>query len=173
MDLAFLDANVLFCAAYRSDAGLRRLWKLPRASLITSAYVAEEARRNLSNPGQRRELEELLGSVEVVPSAAPEDHPLFSSMELADKDRPVLLAAIGIGATHLLTGDFGHLGPYYGKRIEGVLVLSPGGYLSSRTEYDASKVMAFWSVRLGGCSPCLLQRPPKTLTLSQDASISV
>ena len=55
-------------------------------------------------------------------------------MELADKDRPVLLAAIGVGATHLLTGDFRYLGPYYGTRVEGVLVLPLGEYLSSRTE---------------------------------------
>jgi hypothetical protein len=133
VDLVFLDANVLFSAAYRSDAGLRRLWRLPRARLITSAYVAEEARRNLNDPGQRRELEELLGSVEVVPTTAPTDHPLFSTLQLADKDRPVLLAAIGVGATHLLTGDFRHFGPYYRQRIEGVLVMAPGEYLSSRT----------------------------------------
>ena len=130
-----MDANVLFSAAYRRDAGLRRLWTLPGARLITSVYAAEEARRNLSNPGQRSDLEELLGSVEVVPTAAPTVHPLFSSvMQLPDKDRPILLAAIGIGATHLLTGDFRHFGPYYGKRIEGVLILSPGDYLSLRTE---------------------------------------
>ncbi len=132
--LIFLDANVLFSAAYRPDAGLRRLWRLPGARLITSVYAAEEARRNLSNSEQRRELEELLGSVEVVPTATSTDHPLFSTIELPDKDRPVLLAAIGAGATHLLTGDFRHFGPHYGKRIEGVLVLPPGEYLSSRTE---------------------------------------
>jgi hypothetical protein len=34
----------------------------------------------------------------------------------------------------MLTGDFWHFGPYYGKRIEGVLILSPGDYLSLRTE---------------------------------------
>ena len=132
-----MDANVLFCAAYRPDAGLRRFWGLPRARLVTSAYVAEEARRNLSDPGQRRELEELLGSVEVVPTAAPTDHPLFLTMELADKDRPVLLAAIdvraGVRATHLLTGDFRHFGAYYGRRIGGILVLGPREYLASRT----------------------------------------
>ncbi len=133
MDLVFLDANVLFSAAYRPDAGLRRIWRLPRARLITSAYAAEEARRNLSKPGQRRELEELLGSVEVVLTAAPTDHPLFSTLRLPDKDRPVLLAAIDVGATHLLTGDFRHFGPYYGTRIEGVLILPPGEYLSLRT----------------------------------------
>jgi hypothetical protein len=132
--LIFLDANVLFSAAYRTDAGLRRLWKLPGARLITSIYAAEEARRNLSHPGQWRDLEELLGSVEIVPTAAPTDHPLFSDLELPDKDRPILLAAVSAGATHLLTGDFRHFGPYYGKRIEGVLVLPPGEYLSSRTE---------------------------------------
>jgi hypothetical protein len=132
--LIFLDANVLFSTAYRPDAGLRRLWRLPRARLITSVYAAEEARRNLSNPEQRTELEELLGSVEVVLTAAPTDHPLFSTLKLPDKDRPVLLAAIVAGATHLLTGDFRHFGPCYGMRIEGVLVVPPGEYLSSKTE---------------------------------------
>jgi uncharacterized protein len=133
VDLVFLDANVLFSGSYRSDAGLRRLWRLPTARLVTSAYAAEEARRNLSNSGQRRELEELLGSVEVVLAAVPTDRPLFSTMELADKDRPVLLAAIGVGATHLLTGDFRHFGAFYGRRIEGILVLPPREYLASRT----------------------------------------
>jgi uncharacterized protein len=135
VDSIFLDANVLFSAAYRSDAGLRKLWRLPGVRMVTSAYAVEEARRNLSNPGQRRELDELLRSVEVVLTAAPIDHPLFSSVvELPDKDRPVLLAAIGVGATHLLTGDFRHFGPLYGERVEGVLILPPGDYLSLKTE---------------------------------------
>ena len=133
MDLLFLDANVLFSAAYRSDAGLRRLWRLPGVRMITSVYAAEEARRNLKHFRQRKDLEELLGSVEVVTTAAPTDHPLFSTLELPDKDRPILLAAIDAGATHLLTGDFQHFGPYYGERIEGVLMQPPGAYLSSRT----------------------------------------
>jgi uncharacterized protein len=132
--LIFLDANVLFSAAYRTDAGLRRLWRLPAARLITSVYAAEEARRNLSHPNQRRELKELLGSVKVVTTAAPTDHSLFSALKLPDKDWPILLAAIDAGATHLLTGDFRHFGPYYGKRIEGVLIQPPGAYLSSRSE---------------------------------------
>ena len=107
--LIFLDANVLFSAAYRRDAGLRRLWTLPDARLITSVYAVEEARRNLSNPGQQSDLEELLGSVEIVPTTAPTDHPLLSALELPAKDRPTVLAAIGVGATHLLSGDFGTL----------------------------------------------------------------
>ena len=103
--------------------------------IVSSAYAIEEARRTLSQPPQHRELDELLGCVEVVPTAAPTDHLLFSSVvELANKDRPVLLAAIGVGATHLLTGDFWHyMGPYRGKRIQRVLILSPRDYLSLRT----------------------------------------
>ncbi len=87
----------------------------------------------MSNPGQQNDLEELLGSVEIVPTTAPTDHPLLSALELPAKDRPILLAAISVGATHLLTGDFRHFGPYYGERIEGILILPPGSYLSSRT----------------------------------------
>ena len=133
MDLIFLDANVLFSAAYRPDAGLRRLWSLPRVRKITSVYAAEEARRNLSRPKQREDLEKLMGSVEIIATTASTDHPLFSTIELADKDQPILLAAIGAGATHLLTGDFQHFGRYYGERIEGVLILPPGDYLASRS----------------------------------------
>src|SRR5215217_6019967 len=88
--------------------------------------------QNLSNPDQQSDLEELLGSVEIAPTT-PTDHPLLSALELPAKDRPTVLAAIGVGATHLLTGDFRHFGPHYGKRIEGVLILSPGEYLSMRT----------------------------------------
>lgn len=132
MDLVFLDANILFSAAYRSDAGLKRLWKLPGARLITSAYAAEEARRNLGFPEQRKDLEGLLASVEVVTTALPAEHLLYSTVKLPEKDQPILLAAIGAGTTHLLTGDFRHFGPYYGERIQGVLILSPGDYLSLR-----------------------------------------
>jgi hypothetical protein len=118
VDLVFLAANILFSAAYPFDAGLKRLWKVPGARLITSAYAIEETYRNLDYPKQRKDLEDLLGSVEVVPTAASTDHPLFSNaVKLPDKDRPILLAAIGGGATHLLTGDFQHFGPYYGERI--------------------------------------------------------
>ncbi len=132
MDLVFLDANILFSAAYRSDAGLKRLWKLPGARLITSAYAAEEARRNLGYPERREDLEGLLDSVEVVTTALLAEQLLYSTVKLPEKDQLILLAAIGAGATHLLTGDFRHFGPYYGERIQGVLILPPADYLSLR-----------------------------------------
>jgi hypothetical protein len=53
-------------------------------------------------------------------------------VELAEKDAPILLAAIGARATHLLTGDVRDFGRYFGKRLGGVLVLTPGEYLRRR-----------------------------------------
>jgi len=132
VDLVFLDANILFSAAYRSDAGLQRLWKLPGARLITSAYAVEEARRNMGYPEQREDLEGLLACVEVDTTTLHAERLLYSTVKLPEKDQPILLAAISAGATHLLTGDFRHFGPYYEERIEGVLILPPGDYLSLR-----------------------------------------
>ncbi len=74
MPRAFLDANALFSAAYREASGLMRLWKLPNAELVTSAYAAEEARRNLPAADQRARLEDLLAQTRIVTES---DAPLF------------------------------------------------------------------------------------------------
>lgn len=130
MDRLFLDANVLFSAAYRPDAGLLRLWKL-RAELVTSAYALEEARVNLSEVEQRARLVELSKSMTVV--AGITDRELPRGVKLKSKDKPILLAAIEAKATHLVTGDVRDFGPYFGKTIEGVLVLPPADYVRSRS----------------------------------------
>ncbi len=127
MVVAFLDANVLFSAAYRSDAGLLRLWDLPGVELITSDYAVLEARRNLAATEQRERLESLISGVRLV-SAIPE-LALPESVELPEKDQPILLAAIAAEATHLLTGDFTHFGELYGSSVGGVLVLPPSEFL--------------------------------------------
>ena len=67
MDRVFLDANVLFSAAYHSDAGLVVLWRRGGTALLTSAYAVDEARRNLSGEDQRRRLEALVRACEIVP----------------------------------------------------------------------------------------------------------
>jgi hypothetical protein len=36
VDRLFLDANVLFSAAYRETAGIQRLWTRPGVRLLTS-----------------------------------------------------------------------------------------------------------------------------------------
>ena len=41
--LIYFKANVPFSAAFHSDAGRIRLWKLPGTELIISVYATEEA----------------------------------------------------------------------------------------------------------------------------------
>jgi predicted nucleic acid-binding protein len=131
VDRVFLDANILFSAAYRPDAGLRQLWSVPDVELVTSAYAVEEARRNLDRPEQRVALEGLLQSVQVLP-ATPGDPSLTVPIDLAEKDRPILAMAVATRATHLLTGDVQHFGRYYGQTIMGVRILPPVAYLRAR-----------------------------------------
>ena len=126
MDRLFLDANVLFSAAYRSDARLRELWAAKDVKLVTSSYAVEQARRNLDSPEQREELEKLMRKMEVLASS-PAERPV--TIDLPQKDRPILLAAIESKADYLITGDFTHFGKYYGKTVEGVLILTPSEYL--------------------------------------------
>lgn len=54
----FLDASVLFSAAYGSPgpAGLWTLAEEGKLSLLTSAYALEEARRNVDQEEHRRRL---------------------------------------------------------------------------------------------------------------------
>lgn len=130
MDRLFLDANVLFSAAYRSDSGLNRLWKLPDVQLVTSEYAAEEARINLPDETQRRRLNQRLATIQVLP-AFPAG-PLPAGVDLPEKDRPILLSAIEAHATHLLTGDKEHFGKYFGRDAGGVHILPPGDYLQAR-----------------------------------------
>ena len=130
MDIVFLDANVLFSAAYRREAKFLILWRMPDVRLISSHYAAREARRNLRKPEQIERLETLLQSVDLAPLLA--HTPLPEGVHLPAKDAPILLAAIKSDATHLLCADLKHFGPYYGKVIEGVLILSPAGYFLTR-----------------------------------------
>jgi uncharacterized protein len=128
VDRLFLDPNVLFSAAYRTHAGIGRLWELKDVELVTSTYAAEEAAVILADEEQRERLRRLLGSVEVVVGHTP----LPSGVELPEKDRPILQAALHANTTHLLTGDKQHFGRYYGEKLGGVLVLSPAQYLEHR-----------------------------------------
>lgn len=131
MDRVFLDANVLFSAAYRADSGLRILWRRADAALLTSAYAVDKARRNLSEDDQRRRLDALVRRCEIVPTPAAAVLP--EELVLPPGDRVIFLAAMAAHASHLLTGDRTHFGPYYGRTIAGVLILPPSAYLRGRT----------------------------------------
>ena len=126
MDRLFLDANVLFSAAYRANAGLLQFWRLKNVALCSSHYALEEARINLEQGIQERRLQKLARAIEFfdpIPRGLPRD------IILPDKDVPILLAAIAAHSTYLITGDVRHFGRYFGKTIEGMLVSSPADYL--------------------------------------------
>ena len=130
MKRVFLDANVLFSAAWRETGGLLRLWSLPGVELVTSDYAAREAEINLPEEVQRRRLRHLLQRV-VILSTAASPSPLPADVRLPAKDVPILQAAMGSGAAVLLTGDVTHFGPYFGKSLAGVLVLPPAAFLAT------------------------------------------
>jgi uncharacterized protein len=128
VDRVFLDANVLFSAAYRVETLLRTLLTLPRTHLVSSAYAMEEPKRNLSSGQQQAELERLCRSVEVV-SVMPPQGALSILATLPENDRPILWAAISVRATHLLSGEFKAFGRLYGQTINGVTIMPPAVYL--------------------------------------------
>lgn len=132
MDKLFLDANVLFSAAYRDTSPLLRLWDMEGVVLLTSFYALEEARRNiaLARPQAVPVLEGLTAKLRVL-SESQSCLDLPELPTLPEKDRPILLAAIVHGATHLLTGDKEHFGHLFGRSVRGVLVVTPATYLAS------------------------------------------
>ncbi len=129
MDRLFLDANVLFSAAYRERSGLRRLWQLEGVELATSAYALEEARRNLGKEDQLERLQTLARDLQLV---AESDVELPAGVQLAEKDIPILQAALAGEASHLLTGDRRDFGRHFGKKLAGVWVMTPRQYLDTR-----------------------------------------
>ena len=124
----FLDANILFSAA-ASDGSIRQL--VARLvddghELVADLYVWEEAHRNLAarHPGALDELARLASSVDVILTQAVSSR-LADDLTIAEKDRPVLAAAIVAKTDGLLTGDRRHFGAVYGTTIRGVTIYSP------------------------------------------------
>jgi predicted nucleic acid-binding protein len=133
----FLDANVLFSAAYREQAGLAVLWKLRRVQLLTSSYAAQEAANNLDATEQQSRLRDLIEKLEIVSDALGIDattQDKLAGIDLPDKDRPILAAAVAAKADFLLTGDIHHFGKHFNQMICGVRILRPTVFLKSFAE---------------------------------------
>ena len=130
VDRVFLDANVLFSAAYRPTTDLRRLWTIAGIELLTSDYALKETRGGLPAP-RHADLHALLRGMTVVATPLPGTRPLPPGLVLPAKDVPIFLAAAAATSTHLLTGDKRHFGAYYGQQFDGVLILPPSTYLRS------------------------------------------
>ena len=118
----FLDANVLFSAA-NFDSNIAQLIKIVinDHTAVTSDFALEEARRNVQRKRQLwcEEFVTLASQLNVVPSV------LFDlPVELDEKDRPILCAAIRAGCDLLVTGDRKHFGHLYEQAVEGVSIVS-------------------------------------------------
>ncbi len=126
MTRVFLDANVLFSAAWSAENGLLRLWKLP-LSLVSSSYAVAEAERNLSRkrPEALHRLSALLVRIQITDVLAP-----VEGSRLPSKDVPILSAAVGTRGHVLLTGDVADFGYLIGQEVHGVRVLTPPMLLS-------------------------------------------
>jgi predicted nucleic acid-binding protein len=114
----FLDANILFMAAYRPAGPVGHLVELQDAGMCTlasSAYALEEARRNiaLKAPASVTMFEHWLTHVEAVRSADAAHTRAAAEFNIPDPtDVPILAAAMQTRADILVTADrraFGHL----------------------------------------------------------------
>lgn len=132
MDRIFLDANVLFSAAYRENSRPSELWSIGTASIYSSTYAIEEAKRNLDQRDQQQRLKRLLEKLEVV-SAHSVPAFVLETVDLPEKDIPILGGALSANCSHLISGDSRRFGGYFGQRIAGVLVLPPADYLRDFT----------------------------------------
>lgn len=130
----FLDANVLFTAAHNPDGkaaliiahGSEGLWELR-----TSAFAAEEARRNITvkYPAMRKQFDSILQTIAIASEQPGAPFP----DGLTEKDRPIFQAALGCRATHLVTGDTTHFGRFMMKAAKtlGIMVITPAQFLEA------------------------------------------
>lgn len=137
----FLDANVLFTAAHNPDGkasliisfGIKGAWEL-----YSSTFAVEEARRNLvvKYPSSGNILNSITSKITIV-SESP-DAPCPAALD--KKDRPIFQAAYACRATHLITGDTAHFGPFMDQQIHlarkseetaGIIILTTAMFLNS------------------------------------------
>ncbi len=132
----FLDANILFTAAYSPDglsALLIELGAAGRVTLLTSLLAIVEAERNLEakRPAALPTLQRSLTVIRAVGEPAPDDVERLTPLELSSKDRPLLAAAIVAHATHFVTGDVADFGRWMNRRARLPLrVMTPRQFLT-------------------------------------------
>ena len=125
----FLDANVLFAAAWSESGRAAALFSLAargRCTLLTSPYAAAEARRNIAvkRPGASPRLEALLAVVECVDEPGHRLVRRAAEAGLPDDDAPILAAAVTARADLLVTGDRTHFGHLFRRRFGGAEITS-------------------------------------------------
>lgn len=103
---------------------LLKLLKKSRFVMVTNEYAVEEAARNLNvkAPDRLAELTKLQKNLEIGRSI---DIRSLAELKIAEKDTPIVGGAIASKCDYLLTGDVRDFGPYIGKDIGQVNVITP------------------------------------------------
>ncbi len=132
----FLDANVIFTAAYSAHGlsrGLFRLAAVGKCALCTSAFAHEEAVRNIRKkaPNKLADLTILMQQVDIFPEPHHQWIIRAERLPLAGKDAPVLAAALQGKVDIFVTGDRSDFGHLFGRILEGVKILTPADALDT------------------------------------------
>jgi predicted nucleic acid-binding protein len=127
----FLDANVLFSAAYNSNGRAAFLLGFSdEFAIVSSEYAIEEARRNIQvkKASSISTLEELISLIDVVADVAGN-----CPIKLPPKDQPIFLSALRVKATHLLTGDLKDFGPFMNRpeKSGGILIQTVADFFAA------------------------------------------
>ena len=124
----FLDANILFSAAYREGGASAAIFTLAqdgRCRLFASQYAVMEAEKNLQEkrPESLPRFRKLIKGVALVPEAGRGKQREAAAVGLDPGDVPILAAAAG-KTDFLVTGDRRHFGKWMGRKVLGTAVIS-------------------------------------------------
>jgi len=125
---AYLDANILFSASYIERHRFLQFWHMEGVTPVTSPYAVGEVRPHLKRPGHAARFDSLLQETEFVSDVDLRIIP--SHIQMVDKDKPILAAAIGASLDYLVTGDINHFGHLYDTVVAHVYVISPTDFLN-------------------------------------------
>ncbi len=126
----FLDANIIFTAAYTPQGASGFLFSIAETgaiTLCTSLYALDEAKRNLALKAVDKlpTLEKFLPHLTIVSEPQPEKVAWAALLPLPRKDAPIMAAAVSCKADILVTGGRRDFGSLLGTTSEGMLVLEP------------------------------------------------
>jgi hypothetical protein len=130
VERVFLNANVLFSAAYSETNTLRQLWSLDQIELISCPLAIQEANKNLARkrPHRLEDYYTLMASITTHPDPS-RDTVYPADIELPWKDALILLSAIDAQAHFFVTGNSTDFGPYFGVTVGRTKIETPAMYL--------------------------------------------
>lgn len=122
-----MDANILFSASLKATSPFRSFWASRRVEPVTSLYAIGETNRNVRSLAQRESLDLLLSKTQIVSDADVRVVP--GHVRLAEKDQPILAAAIAASVDYLVTGDANHFGTLFDRTVVHVRIVNPATFL--------------------------------------------